>query len=269
MTPPPLRLWIGKTVHVRYSPFERRFAYGVFLIDLDIDRLRQADRQTSLFAINRPALFSFLTEDHGPKAKGASLRPWAEDMFRRADIELSGGSIRLVTFPRHLFFKFAPLSLWYGYGQAGDLRGIIYEVNNTFGERHCYVARACSQHSKHEAEKFFHVSPFMDVSGQYRFTLRAPDERLLVTIENWKGDERTHMANINARQVPPTSASLMRLSLTQPFSSIGVIFGIHWQALKVWLKGGKYHKKPPAPARPATIATTTPNNVTLCNGEPV
>lgn len=269
MSLPALRLWTGKTVHQRFSPFDRRFAYNIFLIDLDIDRLAEADAQTGLFSVGRPALFSFLPEDHGLKEKDAPLRPWAEDMFASAGILLNGGAIRLVTFPRHLFFKFAPLSLWYGYGQDGELLGIIYEVNNTFGEQHCYVAGVNSKRSVHEADKSFHVSPFMDVTGQYRFTLRTPDEKLQITVENWDGGTRTHMANINARLLPATAGSFLRLALTQPFSSFGVVAGIHWQALKIWLKGARYRPKPLPPDAPATVAISKSSKVSLPEGEPI
>lgn len=269
MTAPALRLWTGKTVHHRYAPFERRFAYDIALIDLDIDRLTEAGRQSWLFSIERPGVFSFLPEDHGEKRKGAPLRPWAEEMFRKAGVELAGGVIRLVTFPRHLFYKFAPLSLWYGYGVDGALRGIIYEVNNTFGERHCYVAATGPERSEHEAEKTFHVSPFMDVSGQYRFTLRAPGGNLRVTVENWINGARSHMANINAVELPATTGNLARLALQQPFSSFGVTAGIHWQALKIWIKGAGYRRKPEAPSRAATIATSIPAKTPLRSEEPV
>ncbi|MFN4185429.1 MAG: DUF1365 domain-containing protein [Hyphomonas sp.] len=264
---PALRLWTGKTVHHRFSPFERRFSYDIFLIDLDIDRTQEADGYSNLFAINCPALFSFRSEDHGTQTKGAPLRPWAEEMFRAAGVELAGGPIRLVTFPRHLFFKFAPLSLWYGYGRDGSLRGMIYEVNNTFGERHCYVAAVSSTRTQHEADKSFHVSPFMDVSGQYRFTARMPDDKLRVTIENWEHGTRTHMANINALHLRATSASLLRQAVAQPLSSIGVLLGIHWQALNIWLKGAKYRRKPSSPARPATIASAVSGTVSPRSGE--
>lgn len=269
MTVPALRLWTGKTVHHRFSPFERRFSYDIFLIDLDVDRTAEADGHSAFFGVSRPALFSFRPEDHGPQTKGAPLRPWAEEMFRSAGVELAGGPIRLVTFPRHLFFKFAPLSLWYGYGRDGGLRGMIYEVRNTFGERHCYVAAISSPRSQHEADKSFHVSPFMDVSGKYRFTARAPDEKLLVTVENWERETRIHMANIAALQLPATSASLLRQAVMQPLSSIGVVVGIHWQALKIWLKGAKYRRKPLAPARPVTIADAVSSKVSIHSGEPV
>lgn len=269
MTTPALRLWTGKTVHKRFAPFERRFQYNIFLIDLDIDRLDEAGRCNLLFAVGRPSLFSFQTRDHGPKAAGTKLRPWAEEMLQSAGVDLEGGEIRLVTFPRHLFYKFAPLSLWYGYGPAGDLRGIIYEVNNTFGEQHCYVASAGARQSQHEAPKAFHVSPFLDVSGRYRFTLQAPDECLRIVVENWDGDRRTHMASIVAKQAKATDFNLLRQAITQPFASMGVTVGIHWQALKIWLRGAGYRRRPIPPVRPATIAKSVRGTVQERREEPV
>ncbi len=251
---PALSLWTGQTVHVRYHPFERRFAYDLVLIDLDIDRLDEAAASSALFSVNAPGLFSFRSEDHGPKQKDAPLRPWAEAELAKAGVTLDGGAIRLVTFPRHLFYKFAPLSLWYGYGPDGDLRGILYEVNNTFGETHCYVAAVSGGRNAHTAPKAFHVSPFFDVTGTYRFTLRSPEEKLGVVVESLKDETCLHMANITARRRPATGANLLKLAVTNPFSTLGVTLGIHWQALKIWLRGAAYRRKPAPPKSGTTIA---------------
>lgn len=259
MTIPALNLWTGKTVHARYVPFERHFAYDLALMDIDIDRLDAADRQSAFFSVDRPNLFSFSRKDHGAR-DGLPLRPWAEKILAMAGVTLDGGAIRLVTLPRHLFYKFSPISLWYGYGPAGDLRGIIYEVNNTFGDTHSYVAAVTGNRSRHESGKTFHVSPFFDVTGTYRFTLRAPDERLGVVVESLKGGERLHMANIIARRQPATSRTLLATALSRPFSTAGVTFGIHWQALKIWLRGVRYRPRPSPPDRAATLALGSPAN---------
>ncbi len=251
---PALVLWTGQTVHVRYQPFERRFSYDLVLIDMDIDRLDEAAASSTLFSVNAPGLFAFRTADHGPKQVGIPLRPWAEAELARAGVSLDGGAIRLVTFPRHLFYKFAPLSLWYGYGPDGALRGIIYEVNNTFGERHCYVAAVQPGRNAHMAPKAFHVSPFFDVTGTYRFTLRSPEDKLGVVVESLKNGTCLHMANITARRHAATGTNLLKLSLTNPLSTLGVAVGIHWQALKIWLRGAGYRRKPPPPASGTTIA---------------
>lgn len=256
MTPPPLRLWKGQTHHKRFVPFERAFSYEIALIDLDIDRLEEAGRMSWLFSVNRPGLFSFQERDHGSQDPSVSLRCWAEGQFAAAGVDLRAGTIRLVTFARHFFYKFAPLSLWYGYAPDGKLAGIIYEVRNTFGERHCYVAAISGQRSVHLAPKSFHVSPFFDVSGQYRFTLREPAGTLDVVVENMKDGERSHLANIKARMKEATTANLMRLALTNPLSSLGVTFAIHWQALLLWMRGAKYHSRPSKPEDIATVAAS-------------
>lgn len=257
MTRPALSLWKGQTVHARYVPFQRRFAYDLALIDIDIDRLEEANSVSALFSVGKPNLFSFRTEDHGPREAGAPLRPWAEQMLAKAGVALDSGAIRLVTFPRHWFYKFAPLSLWYGYGPDGELRGIIYEVNNTFGETHCYVAAVDGERCAHETAKAFHVSPFFDVTGTYRFTLRAPGETLGLVIENMKDGERQHLATIKARRYSANTGMLLRLAFTNPLSTLGVTLGIHWQALKIWLRGAGYRRKPAPPTHAASVATSS------------
>ena len=245
-------------------PFMHRFKYGLALIDIDIDRLDKAGRQCALFSVDRTNLFSFNRRDHGERKDGA-LRPWAERRFAEADIDLRGGEIRLITFARHAFYKFAPISLWLGYGTDGALKGILYEVNNTFGESHVYVAATPGDaRHEHAADKVFHVSPFFDISGTYKFTLRANETDLRLVVATEKDGAQAHMATISAKARPATAGSFLILAITKPLSSLTVSLGIHWQALKLWLKGAKYHSKPKQSSVRITIATpkkTVPRNV--------
>ena len=252
---PALRIFNGHTIHQRSVPFTHRFKYDLALIDIDIDRLDEASRASSLFKIDGSNLFSFNRRDHGER-KAAPLRPWAEAEFARAGIDLEGGMIRLVTFPRHAFYKFAPISLWLGHDTHGALKGILYEVNNTFGETHVYAA-ATPDPSKHQhkTDKVFHVSPFFDVSGAYQFTLKWTDDVLNLVVATMKDDQQTHVATISARAKPATSMAFLHIALAKPLSSLGVTAGIHWQAFKLWLKGAKYHSKPKQSSVRTTIAT--------------
>ncbi|MGA1342184.1 MAG: DUF1365 domain-containing protein [Hyphomonas sp.] len=268
MNAPPLKLWSGQTLHKRFVPFERAFRYGLVLIDIDIDRLAEAGRMSGLFRVNRTGLFSFHEADHGGRDRSGSLRAWADEMFAAAGVSLNDGAVRLVTFPRHFFYKFAPLSLFYGYAPDGALKGVIYEVNNTFGERHCYVAAVSSERSVHSADKTFHVSPFFDVSGQYRFTLRAPAATLDVVVENIRGGTRTHLANIKARRREATTANFMSLALRNPLSTLGVTLAIHWQAFLLWTRGAQYHARPALPDKLATIAVAATPPSTLAPDAP-
>jgi len=250
-----LRLFKGHTVHQRSVPFTHRFKYDLALIDLDIDRLEEAGQASSLFSIDRSNLFSFNQTDHGAK-QPAELRNWAEAEFRRAELDIDATHLRLVTFPRHAFYKFAPISLWLAHGPDGALNGILYEVNNTFGESHVYAAATPDQkRNKHSAEKVFHVSPFFDVSGTYQFTLKWTHDGLNLVVATMEKDRQTHVATISAKSYPANSAAFIALALGKPFSSLGVTMAIHWQALKLWLKGAKYHSKPKQSSVRTTIAT--------------
>ena len=249
---PPLRLFKGHTIHQRSAPFTHRFRYGLGMIDLDIDQLIEADRVSSWFGTQKRRVFWFRSSDHGPHGT-ADLRAWAEGQFSQAEIDLSQGTIRLLTFPRHLGYKFAPISIWLGFGPDQTLQGILYEVNNTFGETHTYVAAIpAGERHQHITDKTFHVSPFFDVSGSYQFTLRVKMNRLSLMIATYQAGQQTHLASLQGRFVSATSAQFAQLALSRPFSTLGVTLAIHWQALKLWLKGAAYHSKP----KQAEVRTT-------------
>lgn len=248
-----LKVLTGQTVHARFTPFEQRFSYGLMMVDVDIDRLDEAASQSRLFSIDRSSLYSLNTSEHGGR-DGRDLRPWASDILARAGVDASGCALRLVTFPRHAFYRFAPLSLWFASRPDGGLQGVIYEVNNTFGESHTYVAKVSGSANVSEADKRFHVSPFFDVTGKYRFTLKRTDERLSLVIDTLVDDARTHMATISARSQRGSDAVFARTALLKPLSSLGVSAGIHWEALKIWLRGAGYRPKPQPPETGHTIA---------------
>jgi len=250
---PPASLYVGRTSHRREKPFVRAFSYPIAMLELDIDRLAEADARARLFSVERANAISFRSSDHGARTKGASLRAWAEDRYREAGVDLAGGRISLVSFPRVMGHGFSPLAIWFGYGPDEGLRGVIYEVHNTFGEAHAYVARF-EAGQRAEAAKEFHVSPFMDVAGRYRFTLREPGDRLDLVIENLDEAGRTHVATITARRREFRDASLLGWLVRMPFSGLGVVLAIHWQALFLLLKGARYHDKPAQRDNRSTLA---------------
>lgn len=258
---PPIRLLRGHTAHQRSRPFNHRFQYGLTLIDIDIDRLDEADQHCALFSVEKSNLFSFNRNDHGPRTT-SPLRPWAEKMFDQATIDLRGGAIRLISFPRHAMYKFAPISLWLGYDPDGRLRGVLYEVHNTFGETHLYIAKTRDEAAHaHAADKSFHVSPFFDITGTYNFTLKADARKLQLVIKTTHADQVTHVATIQTRAWPVSSRNLLWVAVTKPLSSIFVSIAIHWQALKLWLKGAKYFSRPELPEKEMTMATNVRNRL--------
>lgn len=254
MTAPALTLWPGRTVHARLKPFLHRFAYRVAYIGLDLDRLDEAARMSRWFSIGRFNLFSFHPADHGAR-DGSELRNWAEHRFAEIGVDLGGGSIRLLCQPRVLGYQFNPISVWLGHDPDGALKGVLYEVHNTFGDAHTYGVRVDgAEDLRHRAAKVFHVSPFFGIEGQYGFTLRPDADRLALSIAKTVSDETDFTASMALKSVPATSAALWKLFLRQPFSTHKTIAAIHFEALKLWMKGARYHPRPAPPSRPLTPA---------------
>lgn len=244
MRGPAARLWLGSTTHVRERPFHRSFKHRIAMIELDLRRLPEADDMSRLFSIGRSNAISWRAADNGARSSVIPLRAWAEEKFAEAGVRLDGGTLRLMTFPRVLGYGFAPISLWYGYGPDERLRGVIYEVHNTFGETHSYVSAFESGDVRVKANKEFHVSPFFDVSGQYRFTLRPGDENMALVVENIGADGRDHIASMMLRPAPLSDRAILKWLVTMPISGLGVMAAIHWQAFRLWLKGARYRDKP-------------------------
>jgi uncharacterized protein len=252
--PPEAAILRGQTTHMRLAPFQRRFSYRLFQVVLDIDHIAQATRALRLFSYNRGNLFSFHDRDHGDRS-GAPLRPWAEAAFASAGVALAGGPIRIVAFPRLFGHVFNPISLFLGYRPDGRLAGVIYEVNNTFGHSHSYVAPIdTAGRAAHEAAKLLHVSPFFDVIGDYRFQLRTSAETLSLVIENWVEGARTHLATLRGKTAALTDAALAGYALAAPWRAGLVLGAIHWQALWIWLRGAGYRPVPAPPAEKFSMA---------------
>jgi uncharacterized protein len=281
---PAARLWFGTTTHTRHEPFKRTFSHRVAMLEVDIDRLEEAKKLSVLFSVNHGGPIAFRERDHGARSTVVPLRLWAEARYAEAGITLDGGAIRLITFPRVIGYGFAPISLWFGQGPEGDLRGIIYEVHNTFGETHSYVSALTPDGQRAVADKEFHVSPFQKVDGQYRFTLRPPGKyqpggyeakgreiglSLALIIENIGADGRFHVASLNADPAALTTPVILRMLFGMPMSGLGVLIAIYWQALWLWMKGARYHDKPAQRARRTTLARAeTSLSGTLERGTP-
>lgn len=256
----PARLWFGTTSHTRELPFRRSFKHRIAMLEVDIDRLGEAAKLSRLFSVDRGNAISFRQADYGRRQQGASLRTWAEDRFEEAGIELNDGQIRLLSFPRVLGYGFAPITVWLGHDAKGALRGVIYEVHNTFGETHSYVSAFDPAGVRTRAGKEFHVSPFFDVSGEYRFTLNPGEDGMGLVVENMNPDGRRHVASLAVQPTALTTAAILKWLVAMPISGVGVMVAIHWQALRLLLKGAKYRDKPDQ--RPKRTTLAKPENST-------
>lgn len=241
-------LYRGLVTHQRYRPRAHRLAYRVFWLLLDLDEVERLDRDTRLFSNGRFNLLSFQEQDHGDGR--TPLRAWAEGQLLKGGILPAGGAIRLLTMPRVLGFVFNPISLYYCHAPDGRLTAMIYEVTSTFGERHSYVLPvATGGRIDQRAVKALHVSPFLGMDMAYGFRGEAPGERLTLTIQADDSEGRMLTAAMVGHRRPFTDRAMLTAVLAIPFSTLKVVAAIHWEALKLWLKGVPYF---PRPRRDAT-----------------
>lgn len=248
-------IYPGEVMHARLRPVGHRFAYRVASFLFDLDELADLDRSLRLFAWNRPGLVSFHDRDHGAR-DGSPLRPWAEARLAEAGVDAGGGPIRILCFPRILGYVFNPLSVWLCHRPDGRLAAVIYEVSNTFGERHAYVAAVDGDHRgahAHAGAKRMHVSPFIGMDATYRFRIRPPGERLSLAIRESDADGDLMVASLVGRRVPLDDRALARVLIGFPLLTLKVIGAIHWEALRLWSKRAPFHRKPAAPATGTTI----------------
>lgn len=244
-------LYPSRISHRRFFPKPYRFVYRVFYLLVDIDRLDALSRRLRFFSHNRFNLLSLHDRDHG-RGEPGGLRRWAEGVLRLQGVELNGGRIRLLSLPRVLGYAFNPISLWYCEHADGRLRAVIVEVNNTFGERHSYLIASGGAPLPYEAvyekDKDFHVSPLMDMESRYRFQFGEPGARCRLVIRAFRGDAPLMVATLAGERRALTDGSVLRQVLTMPWMAVKVVAAIHWEALKIWLHGTKFHGKPAPPA---------------------
>jgi DUF1365 family protein len=248
-------LYAGVVTHVRRRPREHRLAYRIFSLLLDLDRLEESARGLRLFSIDRFNLFSFHARDRGDGSR-RPLRQQVDEALSRAGVDLDGGRVLLLTMPRVLGFAFNPLSVYYCFAADGALAAMLWEVDNTFGERHAYlipVDGGAGGELSQSCAKGFYVSPFLDMALDYRFRFNRPDDLLRLTIDVSDAGGPLLTARYIARREPLTDACLLRLFFASPALPARVLGGIHWEALKLWRKGVGLRRRPPPPANPITF----------------
>lgn len=234
-------LYVGHVMHHRIRPKRHRFVYRLATLLIDIDRLHDVDRRLWLFSFGRFNLFSFHNSDHGPR-NGKVLRPWVNDQLETAGFNRSPARIFLLAMPRFFGYVFNPLSIYYCYDGEKCLFAIIYEVKNTFGEQHSYVLAVPPQSTKSErfhqrCDKNFYVSPFIQAEANYRFSLKEPGSNLDVRISEYVEAGALLVATMQGKRRPLTDRQLLIQAFRYPFSPQKVVASIHYQALKLWLKG--------------------------------
>ena len=244
-------LHLGQVMHRRLRPVGHAFTYPVFYVCLPLRRLASLD--CGIFRVGRPGLLSFHEADHGPR-DGSPLLPWICARLREHGLP-DDGEIVLQTFPRVLGFVFNPVSFWFCHDRAGVLIAVLAEVNNTFGQHHAYLlhrhGEPLAEGDILKAEKCLHVSPFNDSQGGYRFRFLLARQKPLVRIDYDDADGPLLITSISGLPQSWRAGTFLAALIRMPLLTLGVIWRIHWQALRLWLKGVPFHgTRPPSAANP-------------------
>jgi uncharacterized protein len=252
----PAALYRGQVMHARMKPKAHRFSYGVYNLLIDIDSLPQANAISRFFSVGGFNLLSFQPTDHGD-----GVTPLAEHLrtlLRDAGLTDAPKRILLLCYPRVLGFVFNPISVYFAYGAADRLIGVVYEVRNTFGDIHTYVAPVAEGELsdaglRQERNKLLHVSPFMDMPMRYRFRLRPPGDDIAVRILETDGEGPILAATFTGRLTPLTTWGALKAFVSVPLLTLKVVAGIHYEAMKLWFKGVRFFGRP-APPPPASTS---------------
>ena len=234
-------LYVGQITHARLKPVVNRFTYRMMNLVIDLDRLGEADHLSWFFWINRAGLYSFHERDHGPR-DGSPLRTHANRIATQAGIDLTGGRVRLLCYPRLLGYVFNPLSVYYCEDAGGNTVLLIYEVRNTFGESHTYVCpvrpgEASAAGIRQETDKQFYVSPFIGMGMRYRFRMVPPVDEVKIRILETDADGPLLAASFIGRRRALTNRQILAAFFMLPLMTVKVVAAIHLQAVRLWLKG--------------------------------
>ena len=226
---------IGQVRHTRLRPVAHAFTYPTMFLLLPMRSLRATPPADKVLAHNRRAPLSFHDRDHGDGR--ADALEWLDELLARAGIVDATGEAWLHCFPRVFGYTFKPVSFWYCHRADDTLRAIVVEVNNTFGERHCYLLDEPAWGRELQARKVFHVSPFCSVAGIYRFRfLLAFDRaRTVVSIDHDDSDGPLLRTSVSGSLRPATRAALALALCRFPLLTLGIFVRIRWQALRLWL----------------------------------
>jgi DUF1365 family protein len=251
--PPVPLIGTGEVLHTRLRPVRHAFRYPTFFLLLPMRQLRETGG--GALARNRYAPVSFHDRDHGEG--GPDSLAWLEATLQAQGVHDADGEVWLHCFPRVMGVVFKPVSFWYAHRADGTLAAVLVEVNNTFGERHCYLLQGESLAFGREqvADKVFHVSPFCRVEGRYRFRFFRNDlgpqppgqPRTVARIDHDDAAGPLLQTSVSGRLETLTAQSLRRAFWRMPLLTLGVMARIHWHALQLWLRHVPFFRKPAPP----------------------
>ena len=237
-------IYIGNVIHKRFKPKKHFFKYSVFSLFLDLDEINELDQQIPFFSYNKFNILSFFDKDHGYR-DGSSIKDWLIHLLQKKNISTINIKIKILCYPRIFGYVFNPLSIFFIYDADSNPIAILYEVKNTFGEQHTYVFKIDIKNKQilNNCKKKFYVSPFMDLESKYFFKVLIPNERLSVIIDQRDKEGKLLFASQDGERVKLSSKNLLKSYLKHPLMTLKIISAIHYEALKLWIKGIKLVKK--------------------------
>ena len=248
----------GQVRHTRVRPTRHAFSYDTFFLLLPLRSLRAHPETAGALAFNRRGALSFFETDHGD---GRSLQDggalaWLDALLQAEGILDATGEVWLHCYPRVWGYTFKPVSFWYCHRTDGSLRAIVVEVNNTFGERHCYLLDHPRYGMELQAQKVFHVSPFCSVAGRYRFRFvrsrQGERDRTVVRVDHDDEGGPLLLTSVSGDLLPVNAQTVRRALWGYPVMTLAVMARIHWQALRLWTKRVGFHRKPAPPGADVT-----------------
>jgi DUF1365 family protein len=255
-------LFTGRVAHVRHVAPVTKFAYRLWMLSVDLDRLDEIAAGSRLFRRRRLAALSLHEADHGPR-DGGKLRPWVTARLHEAGLAEAAARIHFLCIPRVLGFAFNPIAFFFCHDAEGRLRAVLHQVKNTFGDQHTYLMPVAAADGapgavvRQAADKRLHVSPFFDMQGGYRFSFVAPDFNADATdftlaIRYGTPAERRLTASMRLHGTRLTDGGLLRVIAGMPLMPLKVVAAIHAQAIRLWWRGARFHRAPLAPTEPIT-----------------
>jgi len=269
----PFKCYLGKVYHQRHDHVKHRLAYKVFSVCLDLTDPANSAKEIPFFSFNRFNLFSLHEKDHMEEGYG-HLTDYVQDLLIRAGIFSSAEELpvrtEMLAYPRFLGRAFNPLTVFFCYGENEDLTAILYQVRNTFGQRHHYAFKIDDEtgtHYRHSCDKCFYVSPFIEMDCHYKFKISPPGESVSITINQTQQQKALLTASFQGRKLEISKKTMLSLALSYFQMGGKILAAIHWEALKLWIKGATYQQRPEPPSVPVTgIAPNISNTKTPKEG---